>query len=39
MTTTQNEFGTLFHQLERAIDALYAIKEAIETAAQSQATD
>jgi hypothetical protein len=39
MTTEQTEFGTLYHQLERLIEALNDIRAAIETAAQSQAAD
>jgi len=37
MTTTEPEYGTLYHQLERLIDELRGIKEAIMASATAAA--
>lgn len=38
MTTTQTEYTALYHQLERVIDELRGIKDAITAAATASST-
>jgi hypothetical protein len=38
MTTNQTEFGTLYHQLDRVIDELRGIKDALVAAAAASST-